>query len=644
MSSVLVSGTISGFLYALMGAGLVILYRQSRVLNFAHGAVATLAAYVAYELMQSGAPYWLAALTAVVVGVVTSAVIDLLVIRRLTAASDFTVAVATLGVGLLIIGVITYRWGSIPVPMRPPIQTDWTVNILGLEVGATQMLSIVITLAVFGCLFVLIERTRFGLAMRAASEGPVTAGMLGINVPLIRAGSWALAGGLAAIAALLITPQYYLSPHFLTAFMITAFAAIVLGGLESIGGALVGGLLFGIGSSILSFYVTSRLTQTVAFLMILVVLAFRPQGLFGKRLHQVTEPVIVGRRAASRLARPRSTTFGPSPWFARLRQGLSTAVVGSFLVLAFLVPWIVSDASVFEYALVAAILPAVLGQNVIGGYGGQASIGQSGFMVVGAYTTALLVQDTGLPFELVLLISTAVSALTGVVLALGAARLSGVYLALLTLAFALALPELAAFPEETTGGANGIAFVPQEIVGVKLTGATNQYLFVLITSLVLAGAMALLAGSAPGRAWRAVRDSEIGAASVGISVARVRVTVVGLGGGLAGLAGSLTLVLVGYLSPESFTLWTAIYLLAAVIIGGSSSVVGCILGAAFITLLPFHTQGIPELTEIIFGAAIVGVILFAPRGLAYLIALPKRERGARKRDAQLVAGVSDVSG
>jgi branched-chain amino acid transport system permease protein len=631
MSSVLVSGLIAGTLYALVGAGLVVVYRQSHVLNFAHGAIGSAAAYIAHSLIQHGWPYGAAAVLAIAAAALLSALIEMLVIRRLRQVAEFTVSVATLGIGLLIIGVLTWRWGGEPLTLRSPITAKWTLDVLGLSVGATQLLSVAAALVVFVALHVVVAHTRFGLAMRAVSEGPLTAAIVGVDVGLVRATVWALAGALAAIAALLVSSIYHLDPQYMTAFMITAFAAVVLGGLESIGGVLVGGLLFGLGNSLLGYYVTAELSHTAAFVAIVGMLLVLPHGLFGRRLHRVAEPVI--RRSLPAGLTLTNRRLGPR-LAASLDQG-RIAVVGTGCAVLLVLPWLLPDVTTFNVSLVLATFLAVLGQNVISGYGGQASIGQSGFMVVGGYVAALLATRAALPFPVVLVASVLASAAAGAVLAFSAARLSGVYLALVTLAFALALPELAQFPDGLTGGADGTFVDAQSFFGIELAGTRTQYLFVYVVAAVVAGAFLLASRGAPGRRWRAVRDSEAGARSIGIRVERVKIAAVAVGAGLSGLGASLSVVLVGFVSPDSFTLWTAIYLLAAVVIGGSSSVLGSLIGAAFITLVPIYTSSVPEVPQIAFGAAIVAAVLFAPRGLVNVVRLPRRAvaspRTARER-------------
>ena len=393
----------------------------------------------------------------------------------------------------------------------------------------------------FAGLYVLVERTRFGLAMRAVSEGPITADLLGDQRRARPRRELGALRGARAAAGILISSIYYLDPQFLTAFMITVFAAIVIGGLESIGGVLVGGLIFGVGQALLGYYVDARLSATVAFLSIAVMLLFFPNGLLGRRLHKVVEPVI--RRS-----------FAPGITLSadRLGERLTAGVLGAkravgigVITFLFFVPWLFSSLTVFRFSLVAATFLAVLGQNVISGYGGQSSIGQSGFMVVGGYMTALLATNYHLSLLLVLVLSVLVSSAVGALLSFTAARLSGVYLALLTLTFALALPELAGLPAGT-GGADGLFVPTQTLFGVELQGSTNLYLFCLITALLVTLVFQLAAQGSPGRRWRAVRDSEAGARSVGIRVERVKIAVVAIGGALAGLAATLTVLLIGY--------------------------------------------------------------------------------------------------
>jgi branched-chain amino acid transport system permease protein len=299
------------------------------------------------------------------------------------------------------------------------------------------------------------------------------------------------------------------------------------------------------------------------------------------------------------------------------------------IVVLFMVVFPLPEPRVYELAAVAAIFPAVLGQNLVSGYGGQASIGQSGFMVAGAYVAMLMVSKWSVPLAVALCAAVAVSAAIAVVLAVAATRLSGVYLALVTISFALAMPELAGFPEDITGGALGLGVESTSLLGIPLHDTGSVYIVLLAICVLVGLGFYAAARGAPGRRWRAVRDSEAGAASIGVSVRGTKVAMVALGGALAGLAGVLGAQLVGFLAPDTFTIWTSVYLLAAVIVGGSSSIFGTVLGAAFITIVPIETASLPELTQIIFGAAILVATILAPEGLAKILQAPFA--GRRKR-------------
>lgn len=618
VASLIWAGVVQGALYALMGSGIAWIYRQSGVLTFAQGAIATLAAFAAYSALQVGYPYWMAALLALGTGTVAGAGVELLLVRRLRAAPHTTIGIATLGVGLLLIGLITVIWGGAQRPLPPPLLGGVRFHLGPLDVAGSQAATVAVALAVFGALYLVTERTRFGLALRASSEGPVTASIMGIDVARVGLAAWAVGGLLAGIAALFVTPANFLDPDFLTAFMISAFAGVVIGGLESVGGTLLGATLFGLIATFLSYFVTGKLQATAAFVSIVLVLAVRPFGLFGRRLQRVPEPVLNHPATSGR--RLRVPTLGAP---AR-RRALVWVAIGLGAALMAAVPFIFPQAIVLDLALASATFLAVLSQNVVTGYSGQLSVGQSAFMLVGAYTAVLVTRYFRVPFPVALamggMAAMALSLVAGVVVL----RLSGIYLALATLALGLAAPELAAFPARLTGGSLGLSVPPPILFGVPLTG-NLPYWLTLGLSFLLGAGVAAAARSAPGRAWRAVRDSEAGAESIGMAAGRVKLRAVVLGGLLAGIAGILQTNLIHYLTPDDYSIWTSVYLLAGMMVGGSSTVFGAIFGAAFIALVPIWTAGLPQMLQIILGVGIIVSVVGAPMGLAGLLE-PRRAR------------------
>jgi ABC-type branched-subunit amino acid transport system permease subunit len=627
MVSVVVGGVNQGVLYAFVGIGLVLIYRQSGVLNFAHGAVITVSGYSIYAALEHGLPYWVAIIAAIVVGALVNAAIELLVIRNLAQAAKFTSGIATLGVALVLSGVVIAIWGRNPVVVAPPLPANMVFRWGSIGVGANQVLDLFVLLAALVALFWLLHRTRFGLYMRSASEGPITAELLGVNVAAVRTVTWAIAGGLAGVAAVVILPPNYLDPDFPTTFMINAFAAIVLGGLESLLGVFIGAIGFGIVTSVVQFEITGQLSSALAFLATFIVLLAFPHGLLGRRLMRVPEPVLTGLTIRNRFALRLPVL--PKIFLDRVVslpvQTFPVVASALALIVSLALSQFVGDFLIFALAVTFATASAVFGQNVVFGYSGQDSIGQSGLMAIGAYSFALGIERLHIALPLALLLAMMVSGLCALILGSVIRKLSGVYLAVLTVTFVLAVSDLVNFPKALTGGYNGVQLPPPSIFGITLDGVVGPYIVV-----VLLTALAMLVGhlvirSPAGRLWVAVRDSESGAESVGVNVGAKKVEAFVCGGVYAGLSGALLTMLLGFVAPDSFTLWLSIYLLVAVIVGGSASLVGSLLGAAFIVLIPIEFAKFPQVPQLALGVALVAVLLIVPEGL-----FPAIVRGAKR--------------
>lgn len=613
MESVLLSGMIQGVYYALVSLGLVLIYRHSRILNFAHASVASFSAYVAYAALGNGVPYWVAALLAILAGVVISLLVEALVVRPLSRMPGHVAATGTIAVSMIVIGSASWMFGTMQHALPPPVQSALSVMVGSMTLGSNQVLAVIVTAVLVAAILLVLEYTTFGVTLRAISEGPLTAQLLGMNVRLMGQIVWAASGALGAIAALLITPENYLDSTFLTDFMITAFVAVVLGGLESVAGVVLGGVLFGIASALFSYFVTERLANTFAFVAILVVLFVLPHGLLGKSSKRVNEPTIIkGDAWVSRM--------GDLKWLAVLSrlQGKRghDVFIGVMLLFTLLTPAFVPGPYIFTCAMVAVMFLAVTSQNFVAGYSGQFTVGRSGFMVVGAFASVVLQVHWGWSFLPALVASAILSGAVGLVLAGAAVRLTGIYLALLTIAFALALPELAAFPKSLTGGGTGMQTPPTFIFGWRISGTYALYWMSVAMVWLVFIVLRMLTESPIARAWLAVRDSEPGAASIGFNVQRTKVEVFCIGAVLAGISGALAASLVGFLNPENFTLWTSFFLLVAVIVGGSGSVLGSLIGAVFIVIVPVLFAGLPEVPRIAYGLILFFFLLLAPQGCA----------------------------
>jgi ABC-type branched-subunit amino acid transport system ATPase component/ABC-type branched-subunit amino acid transport system permease subunit len=619
--NVISSGIVTGLLYALVGLGLVVVYRTSKVLNFGLGGMGVVVAYAAAGMLDAGLPYWVVLPVAITLGAVLGGVIELLIARPLRNQPPLTIALATLGALLMFQGIITWIYSAQARSLPPVLASAGTVRIGDFAITANQLFIIAVSVASTILLVVIIQRSRLGLSMRATSSGPMTSELLGVNVSRVRLSAWMLGGAYGCLAALLVTPLTYLSPTNFTTFLLTAFAAVVLGGFSSIVGVVIGAVLFGVVINLLVIYFDSGLLATYTFIGVALLLVFRPNGLFGRKEKEIQEPHVGGRRTTA--ARKAVVTPAPGSSASIRDVGLSRGVRAvrnlrgsiGWVILAVLfavVPFALTASNIFLIATILATFIGVLGLNVVTGFSGQHSLGNSGFVAVGAYTAALSVSN-GVPVVGALLLSLLAGAVAGFLIGMPASRLSGIYLVLLTLMFAFAVPELALHFEGITGGSSGLP-----IVAKGFTSAASQYWLVYVCAAIAAVVILVCASTRLGRSWRAVRDSEAGAKALGLNPTAVKLGAFSISSALVSLSGALTGLLIGYVSPESFAVFLSVYALLAVVLGGTGSVFGSLIGAAFIVWVPQRTGGsIP--TEVIFGAALIVVLLVAPTGVVPLL-------------------------
>jgi branched-chain amino acid transport system permease protein len=300
----------------------------------------------------------------------------------------------------------------------------------------------------------------------------------------------------------------------------------------------------------------------------------------------------------------------------RLLPGLVACAVAA-IVLS-LLPFTLSGLNQVLASKVALYFIAILGLNILTGYTGQISIGHGAFMAIGGYTTAIMSADHDTNLILTLPLAFAIAFAFGVALGLPATRLSGVYLALATLAFAVSIPQLVLKFSHFTGARNGIS-----------VNGTVGYLWLYGVSWACAAVMFVVAWlvlrGRTGRAFRAVRDSEVAAASSGVSLVLYKTLAFGISAGFAGVAGSLfVLATNGYAQPDEFSIALSLYILIGVAVAGLGSLWGVPVGAAFVALLPNISTsapliGKPEGQEVVFGLVVILVILLLPNGFAGLL-------------------------
>ncbi|MEN3271617.1 MAG: branched-chain amino acid transport system permease protein [Actinomycetota bacterium] len=283
----LVLGLVYGGIYGLLAVGIVLVYRGSRVLNFAQGELGTLGLFAAWWLTtEHGLPWVVGAAGAIVTATVIGLLFERLIVRKMVDASRISVAVATVGLLLFLLSFGFRVFGESPRSVRPPI-SGHGVTLAGVVVSPTQILSIGVTLAVALGLAALLKKTDFGLGVLAAADDPTAVRLVGVRLSRVSAFTWGVGAAISALAVLLIEPTIgVFTPGFASELFVKGLAAALLGGLASLPGAFVGGLVVGL----LEVHVTSAtltwdlpgVPTLAVFGLILAVLLFRPGGLFGR--------------------------------------------------------------------------------------------------------------------------------------------------------------------------------------------------------------------------------------------------------------------------------------------------------------------------------------------------------------------------
>ncbi|MFC4767840.1 branched-chain amino acid ABC transporter permease [Effusibacillus consociatus] len=300
-----------------------------------------------------------------------------------------------------------------------------------------------------------------------------------------------------------------------------------------------------------------------------------------------------------------------------------------FILLMFLYPLFVGGVNYFLYSgsLILIYIIIAMSLNLLLGYGGQISIGHASFLAIGAYSSAILTLSFGLPFVLALPLSGLFTALVGFIVGLPAVKLSGHFLAVATLGFGVAIPELLLKWDSVTGGFSGLFPEKPVILGYAFDTDMKMYFLLLVAVLLITWLMKNLIHSRIGRAFVAIRESEIAATAMGINVPLYKALMFSLSAFYTGLAGSLYAHFVSFISPHDFNISISFIALAMVVVGGFASIPGSYIGAILLTMIPQLTEHIPGLSLVLTGVALVAVILFLPNGLVTIHSKWREKKG-----------------
>jgi len=572
----------------LVASGLSLIFGVSRIVNFAHGSLYMLGMYLAVWL-SAKVGFWLSVpLAAAAVGAF-GLLVEFLLLRRLYRAPELLQLLATFALVLVIKDFALWAWGAEDLlgPRAPGLRD--AIEIAGRQFPKYDLFLIVLGPAVFALLHFLLTRTRFGILIRAATEDREMAGALGVNQRWLFTAVFALGALLAGLGGALAIPREPANLEIDLSVVSDAFVVVVVGGLGSIPGAFLAALLIG---EIKAFCIGlgySKVTLVAEFIVMAVVLVLRPWGLLG--------------RAG---AEPRGATAVP---FTLESKKLMLAVVAALaLVPVFSGGYVlVLLTDVLVFALFAVSLHFLLGP------GGMVSFGHAAYFGLGAYGAALLVLRAGLPMEIALLLAP-LAALAGAALfGWFCVRLSGIYLAMLTLAFAQIVWSIAFQWDTVTGGSNGLVGVwPASWLGSRAA----YYLATLSLCALAVGAVWRVVGSPFGHALRASRDSPLRAEAIGIDVRAQQWTAFIIAGAFAGLAGSLYAFSKGSISPETLSVPRSVDGLVMVLLGGVQTLTGPVWGAALFTWLEDSVSRDVAYWRAAIGAVVLLLVLAFPIGIA----------------------------
>jgi len=596
----------------LVGAGLSLIFGVTRIVNFAHGSFYMLGIYIAYTLsdkLGGGAWFWPSLLIAAIAVGVIGALVEMLLLRRVYRAPELFQLLATFALMLVIKDAALWMWGPEDLlgPRAPGLAQ--AIPIFGRQFPTYDLFLIVVGPVVLGLLWLLLTRTRWGTLVRAATQDREMVGALGVNQAWLFTAVFALGTMLAGLGGALQLPREPANLGLDLQTIGDAFVVVVVGGMGSIPGAYVAALLIaeikaiciGIGNVELFGIVFSfsKLTLVVEFLVMAVVLVVRPWGLMGK---------------------PQATSRNSAPPEAPLRRADTlTKAAGAVLLLA-LIAWPIATAgSPYLTVLAIDLLTAALfaaSLHFIMGPAGMHSFGHAAYFGLGAYGAALLVRAAHLPMELTLILSPFVAAIGALVFGWFCVRLSGVYLAMLTLAFSQIVWSVVFQWDDFTGGSNGLTGVwPAEWL------ADKRMYYYLTLALVVGGVLLIRrALFAPfGYAMRAGRDSPLRADAIGIDVKRIQWVAFVIAAIFAGLAGALYAFSKGSISPDSVAVGRSVDGLVMVLLGGLQTLAGPIVGAVTFTWLQDTVARNTDYWRALLGGIILLLVLVFPQGIAGFI-------------------------
>jgi branched-chain amino acid transport system permease protein len=586
-------GLINGSALAMLSLGLAIIFGLLNIINVTHGAQYMMGAFCAFILLNHfGIGYWPSLILAPIIVGSTGIVLERFVLRRVYHLDHIYGFLLTLGVSLLIEGAFRQRYGNSGQPYDIPDALLGGFDLGFVFLPAYRLWIVAFSLTVcFGTWF-LIERSRLGATLRAATENPALTQAFGINVPRMIMLTYGFGVALAALAGVMVAPIYQVSAMMGVNILAVLFAVVVIGGLNSLLGAIVAGISLGVIEGLTKVFYPEA-SSTVVFIVMVIVLLLRPAGLFGTVVQAPPSNLDLGVAAPTR--------------------PVIRATIAILLVLGATAPFLFYPVFVTQ-ALCYAIF--ALSFNLLLGYGGLMSFGHAAFFGSSSYVMGYVMKSWGFGPELGILAGVLVASALGVVFGWIAIRRQGIYFAMIT----FALSQIVYFycvQASWTEGENGIQAVPAGyLLGfIDLNNKYAIYYFVLAL-FVFAFAVVWRAIHSPfGQVLNAIRQNEPRAISLGYKVNRYKLLAFTLSAALAGLAGAAKMS-VFHLATLSDVDWTmSMQVVLMTLVGGLGTMLGPVVGAVVIVAMQNYLAEFGSLVTIIQGVVFVVCVLAFRQGI-----------------------------
>ena len=593
----LLSGLANAMFLFLIASGLSLIFGVTRIVNFAHGSFYMLAAYLTYSLaaMLPGGPaaFYLAALLAALVVAAIGGLVEVLLLRRVYRAPELYQLLLTFALVLVTADLVRYLWGADNKtgPAAPGLAGS--VPIAGQLFPSYDLAIILFGPLVALGLWLLFHRTRWGVLIRAATQDREMVAALGVDQSRLFTSVFVLGSFLAGLGGALQVPRLALTTVMDTSVIVEAFVVVVIGGMGSVGGALLASLLIGVLNAY-GVLLLPKAAIVLIFVVMAVVLVVRPWGLLGRPEIQLRPPgsgAVVDRPA--RCLHPGWT--------------VAALVILATLPLALPTFWISIAVEIFAFALFAASL------HLLMAVGGMVSFGHAAYFGLGAYGAALFLKLAGLPMPAAFVAAPLVAALAAAVFGYFCVRLTSIYFAMLTLAFAQIVYAIVHQWDDVTGGDNGVLSVwPAS----WLASPGRYYYWALVATVAGIVLLRRVASSPFGLTLRAARDHARRAEALGVNIRALQWTAFVVAGFVAGIGGAVFAFLKGSVFPVYTESPMSVQPLVMVLLGGIASPSGPLIGAAVYKLLDTVITRYTDYWQLVLGAILVVLVLAFPRGIA----------------------------